>query len=80
MKNNIICFVLFLFLTSCLKTSDAKLNLVNVMQKADSLNLLSDSATISNYTHKNLIPLFHLYNNSKKVIILKYLIKSREKK
>ncbi|WHF52609.1 hypothetical protein QGN23_04855 [Chryseobacterium gotjawalense] len=79
MKNNIICFVLFLFLTSCLKTSNTPLNLVNVMQEADSLNLLSDSATISNYTHKNLIPLFHLYNNSKKAIILKYLTKSKEK-
>ncbi|MGA9212797.1 MAG: hypothetical protein WBY99_08915, partial [Kaistella sp.] len=79
MKNNIICFVLFLFLTSCIKTSNTPINLVNVMQKADSLNLLSDSATISNYTRQNLIPLFHLYNDSKKAIILKYLTKSKEK-
>ena len=79
MKNNIIYFVLFLFFTACIKTSNTPLNLVTVMQKADSLNLLSDSATISNYTRKNLIPLFHLYNNSKKAIILKYLTKSKEK-
>nr|WP_315033992.1 hypothetical protein [uncultured Chryseobacterium sp.] len=80
MKNNIICVALFLLLTSCLKTSNTKLNLVNEMQKADSLNILSDSKTLSNYTHKNLIPLFHLYNNSKKAIILKYLTKSKEKR
>lgn len=79
MKNIIIGFALFLFLTSCLKTSNTKLNLVNEMQKADSLNSLSDSATLSNYALKNLIPLFHLYNNSKKAIILKYLTKSKEK-
>lgn len=79
MKNHIVCFVLFLVLTSCLKTGNTKLNLVNEMQKADSLNLLSDSATLSNYTHNNLIPLFYLYNNSKKAIILKYLTKSKEK-
>lgn len=80
MKNIIICFVSFLFLTSCLKTSYTPLNLVNEMQKADSLNLLSDSASLSNYTKKNLIPLFHSYNDSKKAIILKYLTKSKEKK
>lgn len=79
MKNNIICFVFFLFVTSCIKTSSTKLNLVNAMQKADSLNLLSDSATLASYTHENLIPLFHLYNNSKKAIILKYLTKSKDK-
>jgi len=78
MKNNIICFVIFLLLTSCLKTSNTNLNLVNEMQKADSLNSLSDSVTLSNYTHKNLIPLFHLYNSSKKSIILKYLTKSKD--
>lgn len=79
MKNNIICVFIFIFFTSCVKTSKTSANLVNVMQKADSLNLLSDSATISNYTHKNLLPLFHLYSNSKKAIILKYLTKSKEK-
>ncbi|WP_312824780.1 hypothetical protein [Epilithonimonas sp.] len=79
MKNVIACSILFLILSSCVKHTNAELNLVKVMQEADSLNLLSDSATISNYTHKNLIPLFHLYNDSKKAIILKYLTKSKEK-
>lgn len=79
MKSNIICFLVLLFFTSCIKTGTTKSNLVDAMQKADSLNLLSDSASISNYTRENLIPLFHLYNDSKKAIILKYLTKSKEK-
>ena len=79
MKKNLICFILFLCLTSCIKTGMKPSNLVSAMHKADSLNLLSDSASISDYTHKSLIPLFHLYNSSKKAIILKYLTKSKEK-
>lgn len=56
-----------------------KLNLMNEMQQADSLSLLSDNETLSNYTRRKLIPLFHFYDGSKKAKILKYLTKSKEK-